>query len=202
MRKVELSYNPYDQKSFLWVDGEAYAYKGSRVSEFVTGRPMEQWISDYSVSYKHWEGFLPELIEELNDDELNLVFWGIKEDYEIFSAGIKQTYEDVRNRGFEPGHCCLSWKSKYAPEDMLCLFRRFGREKLGMLTTQMEIIRMESLCDRMMQADSMEIEELQKISRSLAEILRDAADASQTEKLQNYWNGAARQFARLCEEGK
>lgn len=202
MRKVELSYNPYTQKTSLWVDGEAYAHRDSRILEFVTGRPMEQWLSDYSVSYKHWDGFLPELTEELNDDGLDLVFRGIKEDYDTFSAGIKQTYEDVRMRGFEPDHCCLSWKSKYAPEDMLYLFRRFAREKRGMLTTQMEILRMESLCDRLEQADFMDIGDVRKIRNSLAALLQDAAESSQTEKLQNYWNGAAKQFARICEEGR
>lgn len=202
MRKVELSYNPYARKTFLWVDGEEYIHKGSRVSEFVIGRPMDQWISDYSVSYKHWDGFLPELTEELNDDKLDLVFRGIKEDYDTFSTGIIQTYEDVRNRGFEPDNCRLSWKSKYEPENMLHLFRQFAREKLGMLTTQLEIIRMETLCARLEQADSMEIDDIQRISNNLAELLRNAAEASQTDKLRNYWKGAERQFARIYEEGR
>lgn len=202
MKKVEISYNPYTEKASLWIDGERYAYSGSRVAEFVTGRPMEQWISYYSVSYKHWDGFLPELAEELNDDKLELVFRGIKEDYDIFSAGIMQTYEDVRIRGFEPNNCSLSWKSKYTPEEMLPLFGRFARQQLIMLTTQMDLLRMEALCDRLEQADSMEIEDIRDIIKDLESFLQDVAASSRTEKLENYWNGVVRQFTYICEEGR
>ncbi len=202
MRKVEISYNPYMQRASLWVDKEKYAHAGSRIVAFVTGRPMEQWISDYSVSYKHWDGFLPELTEELNDDELDLVFWGILEDYETFSAGIAKTYDDVRMRGFEPERCRLSWKLKYAPDQMLHLLCKFARQQLAMLTGQMEIIRMESFCNRLEEADAMSIAQVREMIKSLEDFFQDVAVSGKTQKIEDYWHGVTKRFIRMCEEGR
>lgn len=115
MHDVILSYNPYAEKTSLNIDGVERKESSRRIDTFITGKDMQTWLTPYVNSYRRWGGFLAELMDELNDDELRILFRGTQDDYEkVKSAAVEQSKFAATN-GYAPDAFSLTFKERYAP---------------------------------------------------------------------------------------
>lgn len=109
MLSVNLSYNPYLQTAKLYVDEQPWKKGGDRLGSFVVDHPMEMWLSPYVRGYLHWNGFLPELMSELNEDVIALTFTGIAADYTRFQNALETQCGLVERSGYNASQ----WKVKH-----------------------------------------------------------------------------------------
>ena len=109
MTPVDLYYNPYFQTASLYTSGTLR--NSGRLGGFISGKPMDKWLEAYSEGYIRWQGFLIELITDLNDDELAIKFIGLPEDYETFHEAVISQNLRVRQMGYSPS----AWSVKNVP---------------------------------------------------------------------------------------
>lgn len=102
MKKIQIQYNPFSQKTALRIDGHAQTPEGGRFQEYVIWNSMERWLPPGRTSYRRWDGFLPELMDMLNEDALEIVFAGTREDARCFRQELTRQQHGVEDRGYDP----------------------------------------------------------------------------------------------------
>ena len=112
MKKIDIIYNPYTEKAGLTIDGNWHYGGDGRLNEFFVGKSIEQWLPRRIVSYQRWDGILPELMEYLNDDELQIRFCGTESDYRRVEKELKKQERTAEEMDLTP-NCtvCLSANS-------------------------------------------------------------------------------------------
>lgn len=108
LKKISLFYNPYLKSTRLIVNGVEHGFSGHKLDEFIVGQDLTSWLSPYSISYRKWNGVLPELIEQLNDDEISLSIYTSQEMFEP----IKQEIEIQSFMIEESGYDSSGWELK------------------------------------------------------------------------------------------
>lgn len=108
MKKIDIRYNPFMQETYLAVDGEKMTATGDRFPSGIFGKPMESWLYAGTDSYKRWDGFLPELMEYLNEDILEICFEGTAEDCQCFSSELPRQHRRAEDKGFDAGQYKLT----------------------------------------------------------------------------------------------
>lgn len=111
MRKIKIYYNPFLDSTRLVVDNVEHRDHTKRMDDYITGKPMSSWLDAYSQSYYRWEGILPELMEELNDDNLEITFFGSAEDYQRVAQAMQSQRFTVEALGLDP----TCWKLCHTP---------------------------------------------------------------------------------------
>ena len=85
MIRVEIDYNPYKMKTSMKINGidvqdEKRAVDYSKFRKLITqGTPLQTWIEP--IEYMGWKGFVNELIEEDQNDDVTIVFSGREIDF-------------------------------------------------------------------------------------------------------------------------
>ncbi len=102
MKNILIRYNPFSQKTALLIDGAPQSAEGGRFQEFVLKNPIDRWLIQGVRSYQRWDGFLPELMEMLNEDNLEIQFEGTRDDGIRFRHALLQQHRAAEDRGFDP----------------------------------------------------------------------------------------------------
>lgn len=110
MKKVCICYNPFKQETAIVVDNEKITATEDRFPSCIFGKSMDSWLSAGTDSYKRWDGFLPELMEYLNEDVLEICFEGTEEDYLRVLAELPRQHRRVEDKGFDAGQYKLTGK--------------------------------------------------------------------------------------------
>lgn len=129
MKKIDLYYNPFIQAVSIMLDGEKMPVAQDRFHSCVFGNPMDNWLSAGTDSYKRWDGFLPEVMEYLNEDVLEICFVGIAEDYQKFAAEVRRQHRSVEDKGFDSDKYTLTGKSWDISQTRKALHTCVGRWK-------------------------------------------------------------------------
>lgn len=111
MKKVDICYNPFKQETAIVVDGEKITATVDRFPSCIFGKPMDSWLSARTDSYKRWDGFLPELMEYLNEDVLEICFEGTAEDYQCVLAELPRQHRRAEDKGFDASQYTLTAKT-------------------------------------------------------------------------------------------
>lgn len=111
MKKIDIRYNPFMQETAIAVDGEKMTATEDRFPSCIFRKPMDSWLPARTDSYKRWDGFLPELMEYLNEDVLEICFEGTVEDYQCFLAELPQQHRRVEDKGFDASQYKLTGKT-------------------------------------------------------------------------------------------
>ncbi len=98
--KITVEVNPYLKSTHLDIKGGFYT--GGRLSSHMEGRPLEDWLFPRRVSYQRWDGFLPELVKELSEDELDIKIYSSGGDAIDILLEIEKQLITVRDMGFGP----------------------------------------------------------------------------------------------------
>lgn len=93
MKTVEISYNPYKMTTKMFID-EIDVCEDSRYSDFKEfieqGTPLQTWIEPIKrFEREDWKGFVNEISDASNNDEVKIIFSGRKIDFEDLQRAIK-----------------------------------------------------------------------------------------------------------------
>lgn len=198
MKTVELSYNPYFQETGLKIDGKKYDNPGSRIGEFVLGKAMDNWLDKKVASYQRWDGFLPELMEYLNDDELEIIFAGDRDDFDRVKDGLSKQHGTIREKGFEPERYTLAFCGKRKPEEIRNNIQRFMDNRKRFVPTQKCMMDMDYLAEELIDLNPCTVERLRDIVQRLFGVVDEIICGCTDEKYAELWKNARRELLRIC----
>lgn len=104
MKKIEIYVNPYrssGQMTRFCIDGVDVVSNESRLTAFVVRKNMFEWLYPYSRGFQKWQGILPELVRELNDDTFDIEFHGRERDDQFLRDVLSVQQESLVRRGME-----------------------------------------------------------------------------------------------------
>ncbi len=175
MRNVKIYYNPYLNSTRLITDGEERQQKGRRVNEFIVGQSLESWLAPYVFSYHKWDGFLPELMADLNDDELDIYFYSVAEFFPRFSAALEQQRALIVERGYSPDlwkcQCIACYDLRKIQEKL----RKFVLEKKPVAPEQLSMSFFEDAAEDLSRPISSR-KKLAEVCQTLNEAVKAAED--------------------------
>lgn len=173
MKQIRIQYNPFSQKTALHIDDNAQVPEGGRFQDYVIRNPMERWLPPGRASYRRWDGFLPELMDMLNEDALKITFAGTREDVQRFCQELPRQHRAVEDRGFDPEQytlCVEKWDLQNIRERL----EKFSVLMEGNLLTGTDHKRLLLVKKLLKEEPSTE---MLKLCRTLAlEIARDSID--------------------------
>lgn len=188
-RLIAIEVNPYLDKTHWEIDGAFFRGEG-RLSDHVEGRPMSDWLPARRESYQRWDGFLPEIMKELNEDELEFRFIGIQEDYLTFQQTLRMQEESVERLGFAVEGYVVCFLEKFTPYSV-CESLRAHRERAKsraslVPSTQELLLKMDALDALLFDHAPATIELLDQLRRGYDEVYGDCASSCE-EARRNSW---------------
>ena len=186
--EITLAYNPYTKSVSLTVQG-ADAFT-TRLREYLQGG-MEKWL-DYSVaSYHCWQGLLPEMIQEFNDDALDITFRGIREDYLRLQEAFENQAEGLSALGFAPDQWVLSWQEGFLPADVKRAIQKTVDECTDLTSPSQAVAEARAKCIKDMAGCEETVEAVEALRRRWIAVLRQAQLEDDNDKRRNIWGQTA-----------
>lgn len=103
MKDIEIHYNPYKMKTTMYIEGIDVCQSSdySSIREFIENSiPLQTWIEP--IPYLNWNGFVDEISDPENNDEVHIIFSGRKIDFQDLQHAIDaqnaKRSEDTRVR--------------------------------------------------------------------------------------------------------
>ena len=184
--QVKVIYNPFTQAAMLGIDGADNRHSSSKIYQFVERQPMDSWLDARTSSYQHWNGFLVELVTELNEDDICLSFYGTQEDNRVFVEGINQQSVFLEEIGFSAKQITFSYTEKYTVNVVLQEMKRL-REKWNVPVPTQELILRRDYLDGLLETTT----DIEDVYRLVVEYVKLISDILHTVNLE-----ADRKFAR------
>lgn len=208
-KRIHVEYNPYLKKSHIHIEGSYYLNTG-KLSEHIEDHDMGEWLFPHRVSYQNWNGFLPELMLELNEDELDIIFAGAPRDYEIFRESIQEQDQEIGQYGFEPGRCTVAFQEKFSDSNIQELLTQHRKnmgnghpEMLWPLTPE-TVVRMMTLDEKLfgsMNLSEMELNSLRKDYLSVYQEIVESKEWNESKaEVKEKWCGAQRELKGIFEQ--
>ena len=206
MRKVEIYFNPYSESTRLIIDGEERTGGETRLEEFIVGQPLDKWLSPYVFSYQRWNGLLPELMEDLNDDDLNITFFTLPEYVSKLSEEFDKQTPLIEEKGYASDLWRCLCEEAFLPEDIRSAFLRFVAAKKRFAPDQWSL----NLFDRVEDAlndrkISASIEQLREIYKDIQEAVQSSKQACMRVQRRHYagnihfWEEAEQEFLNIFD---
>lgn len=101
MTNIRLVYNPFTGQTRIYNENQEITAKENRLCAFLCPGGFESCLLPFRRRYTVWEGLLPELLRETNDEELHVIFEGRDEDFRKMEEAFEQTRSAVENAGYE-----------------------------------------------------------------------------------------------------
>lgn len=207
MRKVQIYYNPYLRYTRLTVDNIEHCGSAKRMDDYMIGKPISTWLTAYSESYYRWNGILPELMEELNDDELEIIFHGFREDYLKVEQAMMSQISAVEELGFTSTHWSLTHQDAYSAQDLKnALYMFISRFKLE-VPDQQSLLTFEEAERKMCKMEIPTAEGLMEIFHMLHKAIVTVIEYYQGQQFRNYssrinyWKDADKRLSHVLEGG-
>lgn len=193
-RKVCIVYNPYSRKASLTLDGQAAAPEDGRFEDRIVGRPMADWLESQSVSYRRWRGLLPELMERLNDDALEIAFCGAQADF----FRVRDALEAQRAAALEAGYADDGWTigfadDGYGVELMRARLRNLRDNMVVNAPTQELLLELRALDGRLDGETELDFAQMRELMEAYLRVMRACMEKC-PENQQNSWGNALRQI--------
>lgn len=92
---TDVAFGEGKESTMLWIDHHKRECCDNMFGEYIVGKSIAEWLGKKVESYQAWRGFLPEIVSECNDDELNITFHGTKNDYDLFCGHLNEQAESL-----------------------------------------------------------------------------------------------------------
>lgn len=129
MRNVKIYFNPYLERTRLIIDGEEKIGGQSRLEEFITNQPLDKWLAPYVFSYQKWDGLLPELMEDLNDDEVHIQFFTLPKYFPIMAEEFDKQTSLIEEKGYSSDFWRCICEEAFLPKNVRAAFLKFVASK-------------------------------------------------------------------------
>lgn len=201
MRKVEIYYNPYLESTRLFVDGKEHIHHRRRIDEFIVGKPMDSWLSSYVLSYHRWDGILAELIEELNDDEIELLFYSLPDYFPKVSDELQRQSTFIEEKGYSSKLWVFKGISSYAPDNMKAGILNFIQAKRHFAPDQYSMNLLDYAEQELQEESALSPAGLREMYHKLKEVIRIAEKSctygKENARSPEMWENADRELQKL-----
>ena len=191
--RIEVIYKPSTQAAQLRIDGTEFHRAGSRIQQMLVGKAIDQWLEPLTRGYRQWDGFLPELATETNEERFEIVFSGSEADYARFAGEVRRQEAMMAENGFARIELELAFHDLCSPEQLLGDMRKLRRDWKAPLSDQMLSIRRSKLDALLKEAQTPE--EVRQLYGDYRELIHEAYLACKNpeakeslRQLQNAWN--------------
>ena len=110
--ELRIEVNPFYNSSKVFCQNSFYV--GGRVYDFINEKPMSDWLKASRSGYQIWNGFFAELVKELNDDDIKIVFIGTFSDWQHFNAAILEQSSIIEDYGFSAENITLEFIERFS----------------------------------------------------------------------------------------
>lgn len=110
--ELRIEVNPFYNSSKVFCQNSFYV--GGRVYDFINEKPMSDWLKASRSGYQIWDGFFAELVKELNDDDIKIVFIGTSSDWQHFNAAILEQSSIIEDYGFSAENITLEFIERFS----------------------------------------------------------------------------------------
>lgn len=101
MTNIRLVYNPYTKVTEVYCENKKITAEENKILTFLRTNGFHECLLPFRKRYVIWQGLLPELMIEVNDDELFVLFEGTDEDFQLLESSFTQAEMLVSNLGYE-----------------------------------------------------------------------------------------------------
>jgi len=112
MTDVKIIHNPFDNTTTLVYGSHVIRSSGNKINSYIISDGFYSILLPFRKRYSVWNGLLAELIYEVNDDELNIVFEGRHSDFELVKKSFEECRDIVENSGYS-NLWSLSYKENF-----------------------------------------------------------------------------------------
>lgn len=133
---VKLRYNPFFCTTKLCIDGVAYRNTSSRLYTYLN-MPIEKWIENNNESYKSWDGFFVELVDELNDDMITFTFLSDEKYFDVILKSFEKQKQGIEQKGFHADEITISFQNVYESDHLKEHICNFVKRHLKSCKTQL-----------------------------------------------------------------
>lgn len=100
MTDIRIVYDSFTKKAAIYIEQEELTAKENRICAFLSNSSFLDCLLPLRKRYLVWDGLLPELINEVNDDELRIIFEGQVSDYLILEDAFHQSVPRITELGY------------------------------------------------------------------------------------------------------
>lgn len=190
---VKLLYNPFFNTTKLYIDGKTYNNIDSRLYSYLN-MPIEKWIENNNESYKSWDGFFVELVDELNDDEINFFFFSDEKYFDIIKQSFEKQRIGIEKKGFCTDEIKLLFENIYEVSDLKEQVCNFLKRHLKSCKTQLYMEKMGYIYKECQSLDS--FSELHKLYDRIVEVLEYAKNNSVDK---SYWDDSIEEITKIYD---
>lgn len=169
---VTLCYNAYSQAATLTCDTCNLDREGSKIKKALIGHPMSDWLDARTKGYLQWNGFLPELVTELNDVDITLTFEGTNEDYARFAEAVRRQAVALQATEFDTIQLNIKHTEAFSARKLLANMRALRKQWKTLFPTQKLIFKRNDL-DYQLNSDSLTAQEILALYDSYYDLLRE-----------------------------
>lgn len=101
MTNVQIIYNPFEDETRVFYEEHEILSEDNKIVTFLKTNGFYECLHMFKKRYVIWQGLLPEIIKEVNDDELQIVFEGNDDDFKKLEAAFCESKDIVNNMGYE-----------------------------------------------------------------------------------------------------
>lgn len=152
MTDVKIIFNPIDLDVKLFYDNKEILSTDNKVYAFLKTEGFHNSLIPLNRKYIIWQGLLPELVNEFNDDELNIVFEGRIKDFEEVKNAFENAESILENIGYENNYH-LSFLKNYEAENLTDRLISIAKNVREMCETRNELNEIDRLVSGMITKD-------------------------------------------------
>ena len=203
MRNVDIFFNPYTEKTRLIIDNKERKNTFSRLEEFIIGQPPQKWLSPYVFSYQKWCGFLPELMDNLNDDEIKLCFFTLPQYFRTFAAALDKQSALIEEKGYSADLWRCTYQAAFVPADVHAKFLKFVYSRKSLAPDQYSLSLFDYAEENLNNINSQSVERLKEIYKNLQNAVQTSKDfvsrRRHNESNIHIWENAEKELQRIFD---
>lgn len=147
MTNIRLIYNPFTKTARIYREHKEITAAENKIYTFLNTDGFYDCLMPFNRRYVVWEGLLPELISEANDEELRVVFEGREADFVRLEKAFDQLRPAVENAGYE-NRWQLAHARNFEAGDIVLQLQDIARNLREMCESRAELKEIESLTAR------------------------------------------------------
>ena len=138
MTEVKIIYDPFKKKTTLIYAGHKINSPDNKIQSYLTSYGFNEILMPFKKHYSVWNGLLPELIYEINDDALNIVFEGRHSDHELVEKAFNKCRDIITDSGYS-NSWSLSYKADFEEDNLIDRIINSADELKNLCETRAEL---------------------------------------------------------------
>lgn len=130
MTDIKIVYDPYAKKTSVFYYEHEIVSEDNTIVSFLKTNGFDKCLSAFKQGkYVRWQGLLPEIIKDVNDDELSIIFEGKDENFKELEVAFHDSKDTINNMGYE-NNWNLSFVENFSDietviENLKCIIEKF-----------------------------------------------------------------------------